>query len=78
MRKELITIESLANSVVPITRFHRNGAKSVFDEVSECGFKLVTKNNKTICVMLSPERYELIMTLLMEKTRMLEAIGRGG
>ncbi len=73
MNQEILTSPAFINAIVPITRLNRGEANKVFEEVAECGFKIVVKNNKPICVLLSPERYETIMNLLAEQERILEA-----
>lgn len=58
---------NLINSIVPISRFNRGEAGKIFEEVDECGMKVVVKNNKPACVLLSPEKYEELMELLEDQ-----------
>lgn len=58
---------NLVNSIVPISRFNKGEAGKIFDEVDECGIKVVVKNNKPACVLLSPDKYEELMELLEDQ-----------
>lgn len=53
-----ISISSLLNSIVPISRFNKGEANKIFDEVNSSGYKIVIKNNKPTCVLIAPEKYE--------------------
>jgi len=52
---------NVLNSIVPISRFNKGEAGKIFDEVNESGAKIVVKNNKPTCVLMTPEKYEEIM-----------------
>lgn len=58
---------NLINSIVPISRFNKGEAGKIFEEVDECGMKVVVKNNKPACVLLSPEKYEELMEMLEDQ-----------
>ena len=73
MNPDLFTASAVMHSIVPITRFNRGEASKIFDEVAENGFKVVVKNNKPACVLLSPERYDEIMELLSDQLLFREA-----
>ena len=73
MNRDLITASAVMRSIVPITRFNRGEASKIFDEVESSGMKIVVKNNKPACVLLSPERYDEIMELLSDQLLLKEA-----
>ena len=43
--------------VVPISRFHREEAERIFEEVRRTGTKMVVKNGDPECILISPEAY---------------------
>ena len=55
------------DALVPITRFNRGEANKIFDEVRESGYKIVVKNNKPACVMLTPERYQEMVEMIEDQ-----------
>jgi len=55
------------DALVPITRFNRGEAGKIFDEVRESGYKIVVKNNTPTCVLLTPERYEKMMEMIIDQ-----------
>ena len=61
------------NSMIPITRFNKGEANRIFDEVESSGMKIVVKNNKPACVLLSPEQYENLMEMLSDAVMYAEA-----
>ena len=73
MNRDMITASTVIRSIVPITRFNRGEASKIFDEVESSGMKIVVKNNKPACVLLSPERYDEIMELLSDQILFHEA-----
>lgn len=70
---EKITVSSVLNSLVPISRFNRGEASKIFEEVRETGFKIVLKNNTPACVLLKPEVYEQMLEIIEEYRMLLEA-----
>ena len=52
---------SAITNTVSISVFNRGQAGKVFEEVKECGAKVVLKNNAPECVLLSPEEYVKLM-----------------
>jgi len=61
---DYLAVSDMLQAVVPISRFNKGEANKIFDEVDSAGCKIVFKNNKPTCVLLSPERYtEIIETL---------------
>ena len=60
-------------SMVPVSRFNKGEASKIFDEVSATGIKIVVKNNKPACVLLSPDRYESLIEKIEDFELMMEA-----
>lgn len=54
-------VGTLLNSMIPISRFNKGEANKIFDEVHADGIKIVVKNNKPACVLISPEEYEALI-----------------
>ncbi len=48
-------------STIPISLFNRGLAGKIFEEVKQCGAKVVMKNNTAECVLLSPNEYIRLM-----------------
>ena len=63
----------ITKSIVPITRFNKGEANKIFDEVQASGTKIVVKNNKPACVLLSPSQYESLMETLSDYLLLDEA-----
>ena len=53
----MASVMSAITNTVPITQFNRGLAGKIFDEVKQCGAKVVMKNNTAECVLLSPDEY---------------------
>ena len=51
-----IPAAEIMKSMIPITRFNRGEASRIFDEVASSGTKIVVKNNRPACVLMSPEQ----------------------
>lgn len=68
-----MSLVGMMNSIVPITRFNKGEANKIFDEVENSGMKIVVKNNKPACVLLSPEQYENLMEMLSDAVIYAEA-----
>lgn len=73
MGKEIVSVKSITDAIVPITRFNRGEASKIFEEVNENGFKVVLKNNVPTCVLVQPERYEAMVQALEEYALYFEA-----
>ena len=71
-----ISVSNVLNAIVPISRFNRGEANKIFDEVSQNGFKIVVKNNNPTCVLLTPERYEELVSAAEDYALLLEAQSR--
>ena len=67
------TILNIINSMVPISRFNKGEASKIFDEVASSGTKIVIKNNRPACVLLSPAQYESLMEMLSDSLLYTEA-----
>ena len=68
-----MSIVGMMNAMVPITRFNKGEASKIFDEVESSGMKIVVKNNKPACVLLSPAQYENLMEMLSDAILLAEA-----
>lgn len=69
---------NILNTIISISRFNKGEANKIFEEVNATGAKVVLKNNKPACVLISPEEYEQMLEtienykLLMEIEKRLE------
>ena len=63
----------MMKKLVPITRFNKGEANKIFDEVQMGGPKIVMKNNRPACVLLSPEQYESMIEMLSDSLLLAEA-----
>lgn len=57
----MASVMSAITNTVPITQFNRGLAGKIFDEVKQCGAKVVMKNNVAECVLISPDEYVRLM-----------------
>ncbi|MBP3360134.1 MAG: type II toxin-antitoxin system Phd/YefM family antitoxin [Clostridia bacterium] len=71
-----MSVVGMMNSIVPITRFNKGEATRIFDEVETTGTKIVMKNNKPACVLISPSQYESLMEMLSDYILLTEAENR--
>ena len=55
------------DALVPITRFNSGETEKIFDEVKESGYKVVVKDNTPTCVLITPERYEKMMEMIIDQ-----------
>ena len=62
-----ISTVGMMKRIVPITRFNKGEANKIFDEVQTCGTKIVMKNNRPVCVLVSPEQYEALIKAASSK-----------
>lgn len=69
---QLSTI-GMMKKIVPITRFNKGEANKIFDEVQNTGTKIVMKNNRPACVLVSPEQYEALIERLSDYLLLAEA-----
>ena len=63
----------IMKKIVPITRFNKGEANKIFDEVQSTGTKIVMKNNRPACVLVSPEQYESLIEMLSDYLLLTEA-----
>ena len=68
-----MSVMGVMRSIVPITRFNKGEANRIFDEVESSGTKIVMKNNRQACVLMSPEKYEVLMEMLSDYIMQEEA-----
>ena len=61
-----ISVMNIMKSIVPITRFNKGEANRIFDEVEASGTKIVMKNNRPVCILMSPAQYETLMEMLSD------------
>ena len=53
----MASVMSAITNTVPITQFNRGLAGKIFEDVKQCGAKVVMKNNTAECVLISPDEY---------------------
>lgn len=68
-----LSVMGMMKSIVPITRFNKGEASKIFEEVEIGGTKIVMKNNKPTCVLLSPAQYEFLMEMASDYLLYAEA-----
>lgn len=61
-----ISVTGMLKTLIPISRFNKGEANKIFDEVETTGTKIVVKNNKPACVLISPTQYESLMEMLSD------------
>lgn len=71
-----LSVMGVMKSIVPITRFNKGEANRIFDEVEASGTKIVMKNNRPACILMSPGKYEALMELLSDYVLLEEAAER--
>lgn len=69
----LLSVTEMLKSMIPITRFNKGEATKIFEEVEQTGPKIVVKNNKPACVLISPSQYESLMGMLSDYILYTEA-----
>ena len=57
----MASVMSAITNTVPIPQFNRGLAGKIFEDVKQCGAKVVMKNNAAECVPLSPDEYVCLM-----------------
>lgn len=66
----------ILNAIIPISRFNKGEASKIFEEVIQTGMKIVVKNNKPACVLLSPEEYQHMLDEMEDYVLLKEALQR--
>jgi len=64
---DVIALSNTLDALVPITRFYRGEANKIFDEVRKSGCKIVVKNNIPTCVLLTPEKYQAMISMIEDQ-----------
>lgn len=54
---KMANIVSAIRNTVSISLFNRGLAGKIFEEVKQCGAKVVMRNNTAECVLMSPDEY---------------------
>lgn len=57
----MASVMSAITNTVPITQFNHGLAGKIFEDVKQCGAKVVMKNNSAECVLISPDEYVRLM-----------------
>ena len=57
----MANITSAIRDTISISLFNRGLAGKIFEDVKQCGAKVVMKNNSAECVLLSPDEYVKLM-----------------
>ena len=57
----MTNIASAIRNTVSISLFNRGLAGKIFEEVKQCGAKVVMKNNAAECVLMAPDEYLRLM-----------------
>ena len=73
MDMDQISTIGMMKKIVPITRFNKGEASKIFDEVQSSGARIVVKNNRPACVLISPEQYEALVEMLSDYLLLTEA-----
>lgn len=71
-----ISVMGIMKSIVPISRFNKGEANRIFEEVESSGTKIVMKNNRPACILMSPEQYESLMEMVSDYLLQEEAESR--
>lgn len=72
----MASVVSAITNTIPISQFNRGLAGKIFDDVKQCGAKVVMKNNTAECVLMSPDEYVRLMDELNDARLMLVASER--
>ena len=62
-----MSVSSMLDALVPISRFNKGEANKIFDELKQSGCKIVVKNNAPACVLLTPEKYQELLEMLEDQ-----------
>lgn len=71
-----MSVMSVMKAIIPITRFNKGEANRIFEEVEASGTKVVMKNNRPACILMSPGKYEALMEMLSDYIMQEEADAR--
>jgi len=67
---------NILRDIVSISSFNKGKAGKIFDEMKKTGMKIVVKNNKPECVMLTPQKYEELIEKVENYDLLMEAAER--
>ncbi|MFL0194412.1 type II toxin-antitoxin system prevent-host-death family antitoxin [Clostridium sp. WILCCON 0269] len=65
-------MRDMLNCIVPISRFNKGEASKIFEEVNKTGYKIVVKNNKPACVLITPKQYQEMVETIEDYELMIE------
>ena len=68
-----VTVAGMRANAVPIARFHMGETEKIFDEVQAAGTKIVMRNERPACVLVSPSQYESLLAMLSDYSLLMEA-----
>jgi PHD/YefM family antitoxin component YafN of YafNO toxin-antitoxin module len=63
----------IIRSMVSVSRFNRGEAAKIFDEVEQTGIKIAVKNNKPACILISPQKYKMMVEEIEDLYLLIEA-----
>lgn len=72
----MASVISAITNTIPITQFNRGIPEEIFEDVKQCGIKVVMKNNNAECILLSPDEYICIMDELNDARLQVAAFER--
>lgn len=61
-----MSVAGMLKKMIPISRFNKGEANKIFEEVEMTGTKIVVKNNKPACVLISPTQYESMLEMIFD------------
>ena len=68
-----MSVMGMLKTMIPISRFNKGEANKIFYYLETTGTKIVVKNNKPACVLVSPRQYESLIEMLSDFILMEEA-----
>ena len=71
-----VSIADYLDRTIPISLFSQGQANKIFDDVSKQGTKIVLKDNKPVCVLVSPKEYAALVEIVENYTLVTEANAR--
>jgi len=71
-----LTLNSVLDALVPISRFNKGEANRIFEEVRQSGCKIVVKNNTPACVLITPEKYQEMIEQIEDNYLLAMALER--
>ncbi len=74
----MITIATVLNSMIPVSRFNKGEAGRIFDALSHDKTRIVIKNNVPVAILLSPAEYTRLIEVNEDSILLAEAAMRIG